>query len=89
MSTLYVRDVPEETKAILSKIAADEGTNVSEYVRRMLDDIAKRELRRQAMEVADEELAAIHARMKRRPSQAETVAAVRAVRDEYEPGDAP
>lgn len=87
MSTLYVKDVPDDTKTIVAQLAADEGTNLSEFVRRLLEDVARRERKRRDMKAAREELDALQARMTRRPSQTESADAVRAVRDEYERGN--
>lgn len=88
MSTLYIRDVPEETKAVLVKIAADRGSSVSEYVRQVLDNLAKAELKAQAIRAADAQLAAIHAQADTWPSRADVSQAIDEVRDEYERGDA-
>lgn len=89
MSILYVRDVPEETKAALAKIAADHGTSVSEYVRQVLNNLAKAELKAQAIRAADAQLAAIHAQADTWPSRADVSEAIDEVRDEYEDVDAP
>lgn len=75
---------PDDTKAIVAQIAAEEGTSLSAYVRRLLDDVANRKRRHQDMKAAREELNALQAKLTRRPSQAESAAAVRAVRDEHE-----
>ena|SRR5690625_4815576 len=89
MSTLYVRDVPDETKAVIAKIAAGQGSSVSEYVRQVLDDIAKTELKAEAIRAADAQLDAIHAQAATWPSRADISEALDEVRDEYERGDAP
>lgn len=89
MSTLYVRDVPDETKAALVKIAAGQGSSVSEYVRQVLDNLAKAELKAEAIRAADAQLAAIHAQADTWPSRADVSEAIDEVRDEYERGDEP
>jgi len=86
MSTLYVRDVPDETKAALAKLAAEQGSSVSEYVRHVLNDIAKTELRAEAVRNADAQLDAIHAQADTWPSRADISEAIDEVRDEYERG---
>lgn len=89
MSTLYIREVSEETKAVLAKLAADQGSSVSEYVRQVLNDIAKTELKAEAVRAADAQLAAIHAQVDAWPSQADVSQAIDEVRDEYERDDVP
>lgn len=89
MGTLYVRDVPDETKAVLAKIATSQGSSVSEYVRKVLDDVVRAELKAEAVRAADAQLAEIHARADTWPSQADISAALDEVRDEYERGDTP
>lgn len=89
-TTLYVRNVPDETSAALKKLAEEEGTNVSEYVRRVLEDVAAREVRRRAMASADEDLDAILAEVDlSRIMPGDGARAVRAARDEYGRGDTP
>ncbi|WP_256839853.1 FitA-like ribbon-helix-helix domain-containing protein [Ornithinimicrobium faecis] len=87
MSTLYVRDVPEETKSVLARMAAEHGASMSEYVRGLLDKVAQDGMKAQAIRDADAQLAALHANTGPWPSQAEVSQALDEVRDEYETGD--
>lgn len=88
MSVLYVRDVDEETKSLLTKAAAAEGLSATAYVRRMVEEVAERERRREAMRTGFQRLDALRQGVTTAPPGT-GAQLVREIREEYERGDAP
>lgn len=90
MSVVTIRDVPEDDLEVIKQRAREEHKSFAAYVRDMLASEAERARRLNQAREARALIKDAHRRFDvSHVTGADTAAAVRAVRDEYESGEAP